>query len=316
MSHDLGIHLQKILISCRWGDYHPRYVWRSPRQDCGSPILPPGQRRLSTPINLQQTFDLKQNFGILLHQIYWEIPFNNRWSIQENSKHATMADESTQGDGHDKAWEKVEKKFTQYVKEVISFLILRSPLLCFPSNICFVVSSPIYDCCRGPRTPLHSMGSPEKSHARQIGRAGFYLSNELNTCTSCLSRWLIYGLANMPVNTTIHAKISRIGVWSVWSGMLMTGNCAMTISSKFQNFMNAESPFDLSSNWCVWLSINFRASTLWSYSASELTVFLEPIVIAKRTGYVQRCESFPLSWLSALSADFVDFDPSRCASNC
>lgn len=94
----------------------------------GSPILPP-----TAPINLQLTFDLpSSHFGILTRQAIGTISGDfNLGSYAQ--KHEIMA-ESNQGDDHDKAWKKAEKKFAQYVETLSLLTRWCIPLFCtFPT---------------------------------------------------------------------------------------------------------------------------------------------------------------------------------------
>jgi hypothetical protein len=89
------------------------------------------QRQLATPINLQLILDLIQ---VTLCQSPSSArsrnsPGNININTGEIRLHKIMAGESTQGDTHDKAWEKAEKKFSQYVETFHSLIRLRASFL-------------------------------------------------------------------------------------------------------------------------------------------------------------------------------------------
>jgi hypothetical protein len=85
----------------------------------------------SAPINLQLTSDTNYHrFDSLLWFHSLRYLSQSILPAQETyTKSPAMATESTQGDSHDKAWEKAEKKFAKYVSCLFIFPDLK--VLCF-----------------------------------------------------------------------------------------------------------------------------------------------------------------------------------------
>ena len=108
---------QYIKRCMRTSEHQLGYIGRSPRQDCGSPILPVFDANFCSnqpPLPIWFSSDGLTFYSIRLDRL-------PQFSIANSGDvlpHCTMTAESTQGDNHDKAWEKAEKKFTQYVSNL------------------------------------------------------------------------------------------------------------------------------------------------------------------------------------------------------
>lgn len=109
-----------------------------------SPILPPNANFCSNePPPIWFSSD-----GLAFYFIWLDcLPQLSIANTGDIPPHCTMAAESTQGDTHDKAWEKAEKKFTQYVSSFFP-----PPFFClclFPKHVMtflksFVVADHLY----------------------------------------------------------------------------------------------------------------------------------------------------------------------------